>query len=262
MIICENTEGESADHGGRSHAGQPWEVATEVAIYTRQGVERLMRFAFETARKRDRKRITLVTKSKAQRNGSMLWEDVAAAVAKEYSDVEYDTMFVDRMATRMVLHPDSLDTIVGTDSHADILSNLAASLSGSIGLAPTSNLDPTRRNPSMFGPVHGGTFDDPSKGITNPIATFWAAAEMMRWLGHEAAAESLLECVENVCEAGIKTPDLGGKATTKEVTHAVCREIERELGFSIVPYPSFRRGIAVEQYKRKLGFGSSTSSTL
>ena len=221
-----------------------------------------MRFAFETARKRDRKRITIVTKSNAQRNGLMLWEDVGAAVAKEYSDVECDTMVVDKMATRMVLHPDSLDTIVGTNSHADILSNLAASLSGSIGLAPTSNLDPTRRSPSMFKPEHGGTFDVLSKGISNPIATFWAAAEMVRWLGHEAAAESLLACVENVCEAGVKTPDLGGNATTKEVTHAVCRELERELGFSIVPYPSFRRRIAVEQYKRKLGFGSSTASTL
>lgn len=262
VIIRENSEGEYTDHGGRSHAGQPWEVASEVAIYTRHGVERLMRLAFKTARKRDRKRITIVTKSNAQRNGSMLWEDVAAAVAKEYSDVECDTMFVDKMATRMVLHPDSLDTIVGTNSHADILSNLAATLSGSIGLAPTSNLDPTRRSPSMFEPMHGDTLDVLSKGTSNPIATFWAAAEMVRWLGHEAAAESLLECVENVYEAGVKIPDLGGNATTREVTQAVYRELERELGFSIVPYPSFRRRTAVEQYKRKVGFGSSTASTL
>lgn len=221
-----------------------------------------MRFAFETARKRDRKQVTIVTKSNAQRNRLMLWEDVAAVVAKKYWDVECDAMFVDKMATRMVLHPDPLDTIIATNSHADILSNLAGTLSGSLGLSPTSNLDPTRRSPCVFELVHGGTFDVSSKGITNPIATFWAAAEMVRWLGHEAAAESLLECVENVCEAGVKTPDLGGNATTKEVTHAVCRELERQLGFSLVPYPSFRHRIAVEQYKRRLGFESSTASTL
>lgn len=253
MIIRENSEGEYAGHGGRSHVGQPWEVATEVAIFTRHGVERLMRFAFETARKRDRKQITIVTKSNVQRNGLMLWDDVAAAVSKEYPDVECDTMFVDTMTTRMVLHPDSLDTIVATNLHADILSDLAASLAGSIGLAPSSNLDPTRQNPSMFEPVHGSGFDVAGKGIANPIATFWAAAEMVRWLGHDAAAESLLECVEKVCEAGVKTPDLGGTATTKEVTHAVCRELERELGFSLFSYPSLRRRSAMEKYKRKLG---------
>lgn len=261
VIIRENSEGEYAGHGGRSHVGQPWEVATEVAIFTRHGVERLMRFAFETARKRDRKQITIVTKSNAQRNGLMLWDDVAAAVAKEYPDVECDTMFVDTMTTRMVLHPDSLDTIVATNLHADILSDLATSLAGGIGLASTSSLDPTRQNPSMFKAVHGDALNIAGKGIANPIATFWAAAEMVRWLGHEVAADSLLECVENVCEAGVKTPDLGGHASTKEVTHAVCRELERELGFSLVQYPSLRRRIAVEKYKRKLGFESDTTST-
>lgn len=262
VIICENLEGDYAGNGGRSHVGQRWEVATEVAIFTRHGVERLMRFAFETARKRYRKQITIVTKSNAQRNKLILWDDVATAVSKEYPDVEYDTMSVDTMTTRMVLHPDSLDTIVATSSHADILSGLAASLAGSIKVAPTSNLDPTRQNPSMFEPVHGSAFDITDKGVANPVATFWAAAEMVRWLGHEAAAESLLECVEKVCEAGVKTPDLGGIATTKEVTHAVCRELERELGFSLVPYPTFGHRLSVEQYKRKLGFESDTTSTL
>lgn len=262
VIIRENSEGEYAGHGGRSHVGQAWEVGTEVAIFTRHGVERLMRFAFETARKRDRRQITIVTKSNAQRHGLMLWDDVAAAVAKEYPDVECDTMFADTMTTRMVLHPDSLDTIVATNLHADILSDLAASLTGSIGLSPESNLDPTRQNPSMFAPVHGRAFDIAGKVIANPIASFWAAAEMVRWLGHESAAESLLECVENVCEAGVKTLDLGGNATMEEVTHAVCRELERELGFALVTYPSLRRRSALEKYKRRVGFESDTPSIL
>lgn len=229
VIVRENSEGEYAGQGGRSHIGQPWEVATEVAIFTRHGVERLMRFAFETAQGRPKKKITVVTKSNAQRNGLVLWDEVAVIVAKDFPDVTWDKMLVDAMTTRMVLHPSTLDTIVATNLHADILSDLAASLAGSIGIAPTSNLDPTRQNPSMFEPIHGSAFDITGKGIANPVATFWTAAEMIRWLGHEDAAEGLLSCIENVCEAGTKTKDLGGSATTKEVTEAVCKEIEKTL---------------------------------
>lgn len=189
-----------------------------------------MRFAFETARSRSRKKITVVTKSNAQRNGLVLWDEVAKIVAKDFPDVECDKMLVDAMTTRMVLKPESLDTIVATNLHADILSDLAASLAGSIGIAPTSNLDPTRESPSMFEPIHGSAFDITGKGIANPVATFWTVVEMIRWLGQEEAADNLLHCVENVCEAGICTKDLGGKATTKEVTEAVCREIENVLG--------------------------------
>ena len=229
VIIRENTEGEYAGQGGRTHVGQSCEVATEVAIFTRHGVERLMRFAFETARLRARKKITVVTKSNAQRYGLVLWDEVAAVVAKDFPDVECDKMLVDAMTTRMVLKPETLDTIVATNLHADILSDLAASLAGSIGIAPTSNLDPTRTYPSMFEPIHGSAFDIMGKGIANPVATFWTAAEMVRWLGQVEAADGLLRCVENVCEAGVCTRDLGGKATTEEVTDAVCREIEKEL---------------------------------
>ncbi|KAG7006570.1 tartrate dehydrogenase/decarboxylase TtuC [Physcia stellaris] len=233
VIVRENSEGEYAGQGGRSHIGQPWEVATEVSIFTRHGVERLLRFAFETAQRRKRKKITVVTKSNAQRNGLVLWDEVADIVKKDFEDVECDKMLVDAMTARMVLHPDTLDTIVATNLHADILSDLAASLAGSIGIAPTSNLDPTRQNPSMFEPIHGSAFDIVGKGVANPVATFWTAAEMVRWLGHEEAAEALLDCIENVCEAGITTKDLGGTATTREVTDAVLDEIEHSLGYDI-----------------------------
>lgn len=184
-----------------------------------------MRFAFETAQSRPRKKLTVVTKSNAQRNGMVFWDKVATDVAKDFPDVEVDKMLVDAMTTRMVLKPESIDTVVATNLHADILSDLAAALAGSIGIAPTSNLDPTRDNPSMFEPIHGSAFDITGKGLANPVATFWTAAEMLRWLGQPEAADLLMESVENVTESGIKTADLGGSNKTKEVTDAVCTEI-------------------------------------
>ncbi|KKK14955.1 hypothetical protein P175DRAFT_0477464 [Aspergillus ochraceoroseus IBT 24754] len=226
VIVRENSEGEYAGQGGRSHRGQPWEVATETAIFSRHGVERIMRFAFETAAKRPRKLLTVVSKSNAQRNGMVLWDEVASIVAKDFPEVTVDKMLVDAMTARMVLKPETIDTIVASNLHADILSDLAAALAGSIGIAPTSNLDPTRQNPSMFEPIHGSAFDITGKGIANPVATFWTAAEMLTWLGEEPAAEKLMQCVERVCEAGFLTADLGGKATTVEVTAAVVEEIK------------------------------------
>jgi isocitrate/isopropylmalate dehydrogenase len=206
---------------------QPWSVATEVSIFTYHGVERIMRFAFETARSRPRKKLTVVTKSNAQRNGMVFWDHVALEVSKDFPDVEWDKMLVDAMTTRMVLKPESIDTVVATNLHADILSDLAAALAGSIGIAPTSNLDPTRENPSMFEPIHGSAFDIMGKGVANPVATFWTASEMLRWLGQIDASELLMEAVENVTENGVKTMDLGGSNKTTEVTDAVCGEITR-----------------------------------
>lgn len=229
LIVRENSEGEYAGQGGRTHAGQPWETATEVAIFTRHGVERIMRFAFSEAQKRPRKLLTVVTKSNAQRYGLVLWDEVAASILSEFPDVTMDRMLVDAMTTRMVLHPSTLDTIVATNLHADILSDLAASLAGSIGIAPTSNLDPTRQNPSMFEPIHGSAFDLVGKGVANPVGTFWTAAEMLRWLGEEDAANLLMACVENVTENGVKTKDLGGHDGTVAVTEAVCQEIDDEV---------------------------------
>lgn len=225
VIIRENSEGEYAGQGGRSHAGQPWEIATEVSIFTRHAVTRLLRFAFETAQRRPRKHLTVVTKSNAQRNGMVLWDEIAMEVARDFPDVTVEKMLVDAMTCRMVLAPRSLDTIVATNLHADILSDLAAALAGSIGIAPTSNLDPTRENPSMFEPIHGSAFDIAGKGVANPVATFWTAVEMLKWLGEDDAAAKLMESVENVTERGVMTRDLGGHAGTQEVTDAVCAEL-------------------------------------
>ncbi|KLT42433.1 tartrate dehydrogenase [Cutaneotrichosporon oleaginosum] len=225
VIIRENAEGEYAGHGGRSHRGLPHEMGTEVSIFTRAGIERIARFAFETARARPRKMLTYVTKSNAMRNGMVLWDEVIEGVAAEFPDVTMDHMLVDAMTVRMTLHPRSLDTILATNLHADILSDLAAALAGSIGIAPTANLDPTRTMPSMFEPIHGSAFDITGKGVANPVGTFWSAAEMLRWLGEERAAGMLMRATEAACADGIKTADLGGQAGTEEVTRAVIERL-------------------------------------
>ncbi len=225
VIVRENSEGEYAGHGGRAHRGLPEEVATETAIFTRTGVERIMRYAFSIARERPRRHLTVVTKSNAQRHGMVFWDEIAALVARDYPEVTWDKELVDAMTTRMVRRPRSIDTVVATNLHADILSDLAAALAGSLGIAPTANINPERRSPSMFEPIHGSAFDIVGKGIANPVASFWTGAMMLEHLGEKPAAELLMRAVEQVCDAGITTPDLGGTATTQEVTRAVCEAV-------------------------------------
>ena len=225
VIVRENSEGEYAGHGGRAHRGLPEEVATETAIFTRVGVTRIMRFAFRLAQARPRKLLTVVTKSNAQRHGMVMWDEIAAEVGAEFPDVSWDKMLVDAMTVRMTLNPESLDTIVATNLHADILSDLAGALAGSLGVAPTANIDPERRYPSMFEPIHGSAFDITGKGIANPVATFWTACQMLDHLGEADASARLMKAVEEVCAAGIMTPDVGGGATTAEVTDAVINAI-------------------------------------
>ncbi|MCM2443312.1 tartrate dehydrogenase [Agrobacterium vitis] len=225
VIVRENSEGEYSGHGGRAHRGLPEEVGTEVAIFTRVGVTRIMRYAFKLAQARPRKLLTVVTKSNAQRHGMVMWDEIAAEVSREFPDVTWDKMLVDAMTVRMTLKPESLDTIVATNLHADILSDLAGALAGSLGVAPTANIDPERRFPSMFEPIHGSAFDITGKGIANPVAPFWTAAQMLQHLGETEAAQRLMSAVERVTEAGILTPDVGGTATTQQVTDAVCEAI-------------------------------------
>ena len=225
VIIRENTEGEYSGSGGRVHRGLPDEIATETSVFTRKGVERIHRFAFELAKKRPRKHLTLVTKSNAQRHGMVLWDEVFYEVAKDYPDVRTDRQLVDAVTTTMTLKPSTLDTIVASNLHADILSDLAAALSGSLGIAPTANLNPERTFPSMFEPIHGSAFDITGKGVANPIATFWTASMMLEHLGEPEAAAHLMAAIEKVTANKVFTPDLGGTARTADVTAAVIAEL-------------------------------------
>src|SRR5882672_6010591 len=192
VIIRENSEGEYSGAGGRVHTGLPNEVAVEVSTFTRSGVERVHRFAFEVAKKRKRKHLTLVTKSNAQRHGMVLWDEIFFSLEKEYPDVKTQRILVDAVTTVMVLKPASLDVMVASNLHADILSDLAAALSGSLGIAPTANLNPERKFPSMFEPIHGSAFDITGKGVANPVGTFWSAVMMLEHLGEPAAAQRLM----------------------------------------------------------------------
>ncbi|MEK9672342.1 MAG: tartrate dehydrogenase [Rhodospirillaceae bacterium] len=226
VIVRENSEGEYAGVGGRVHQSLPEEVGMDVAVFTRPGVERIQRFALDLARSRPRKKLTLVTKSNAQRHGMVFWDAVFKDVCRDYPDIEIDKMLVDAMTTRMVLNPKSLDTIVATNLHADVLSDLAAALTGSLGIAPTGNLRPEKDFPSMFEPIHGSAFDIMGKGIANPIGTFWCTAMMLDHLGEARAAQGLMAAIERVTgDGGVLTRDLGGTATTRQVTDAVLAAI-------------------------------------
>ena len=226
VIVRENSEGEYAGVGGRVHRGLPEEVATDVSIMTRAGVARIFRFAFALARSRPRKLLTIVTKSNAQRHAMVMWDEIGAEIANEFSDVTWDKMLVDAMTMRMTMKPATLDTIVATNLHADILSDLAASLAGSLGIAATANLNPERKFPSMFEPIHGSAFDIAGKGIANPVGAFWTATMMLEHLGEKHAADRLMRAIERVtADASLHTPDLGGAATTREVTDAVVAAI-------------------------------------
>src|SRR6202046_5287853 len=205
VIVRENSEGEYSGVGGRVHRGLPIEVATDVSIMTRAGVERIFRFAFTLARSRPRKLLTIVTKSNAQRHAMVMWDEIGAEIAREFPDVTWDKMLVDAMTMRMTIKPESLDTIVASNLHADILSDLAAALAGAIGIAPTANLDPSRRFPSMFEPIHGSAFDIVGKGIANPIGAFWTAVMMLEHLGETENAARLMRAIEHVTASGIRT---------------------------------------------------------
>jgi tartrate dehydrogenase/decarboxylase/D-malate dehydrogenase len=226
VIVRENSEGEYAGVGGRAHQGHPIEVATDVSILTRAGVERIMRFAFKLAQSRPRKLLTVVTKSNAQRHGMVMWDEIAVQISKEFPDVKWDKELVDAMTARMVNKPASIDTVVATNLHADVLSDLAAALAGSLGIAPTGNIDPERRYPSMFEPIHGSAFDIMGKGLANPIGTFWSCVMLLEHLGENAAAAKLMAIIESVtADTRLHTGDLGGTATTAQVTEAVIARI-------------------------------------
>jgi len=221
VIVRENSEGEYAGVGGRAHVGLPLETGIDVSVFTREGVARICRFACELAMSRPRKRLTVVTKSNAQRHGMVFWDKVCREVLADYPQLDVDFKLVDAMAALMVTRPEVLDTVVATNLHADILSDLASALTGSLGNGATANINPAKEVPSMFEPIHGSAFDLVGKGIANPIGAFWTGAMMLEHLGETAAAARLMSAIEKVTEAGPRTPDLGGQAGSADVTKAV-----------------------------------------
>lgn len=226
VIVRENSEGEYSGVGGRVHQGHPIEAATDVSIMTRVGVERILRFAFKLAQSRPRKLLTVITKSNAQRHAMVMWDEIATEVSRDFPDVKWDKELVDAATARMVNKPATLDTIVATNLHADILSDLAAALAGSLGIAPTGNIDPERRYPSMFEPIHGSAFDIMGKGLANPVGTFWSVVMLLEHLGENAAAARVMQAIEAVtADPSLHTRDLGGIATTAQVTAAVCARL-------------------------------------
>jgi tartrate dehydrogenase/decarboxylase/D-malate dehydrogenase len=223
VVVRENSEGEYAGIGGRNlqGRGERKEVAIQSSLFTAEGCERIMRFAFELARTRKRKKVTSVTKSNAQQYSMVLWDEVFARVARDYPDVETEQWLVDAMAARFVLRPETLEVVVASNLFADILSDLGSALAGSLGIAASANLNPERRYPSMFEPVHGSAPDIAGQGIANPIGALWSAVLMLEHLRLSDEATRLMAAIEATTRAGIVTPDLGGHYTTREVGDAV-----------------------------------------
>jgi len=228
LFIRENTEGEYSGAGGRVHLGHPTEVAVEVPVFSRHAIERCARYAFERARER-KKRLVSVTKSNASRYAYVLWDEVVSGLGeREFPEVTVERVHVDAMAARMVMRPDSIDVVVGSNLFADILTDLGAAIQGSLGLGASANLNPEREHPSLFEPVHGSAPDIAGKARANPIGAIWSGALMLRHLGEEAAAAEIEAAIERVAAEGeFLTAELGGNASTNEVGDAIVRELKR-----------------------------------
>jgi len=226
VCVRENSEGEYAGVGGRIHRGTPHEVAQQTGVFTRHGIERILRYAFELAATRPRKMLASATKSNALTHSMVMWDDVAEIVRAEYPAVEYRKYHVDALAARMVTHPQTLDVIVASNLFGDILTDIGSAISGSLGIAPGANINPGRTFPSMFEPIHGSAPDIAGKGIANPIGAIWAGALMLDHLGHRDLHDRVLSAIERVVASGkVRTPDLGGTAKTSEMADAIVSEI-------------------------------------
>jgi tartrate dehydrogenase/decarboxylase / D-malate dehydrogenase len=229
VCVRENSEGEYSGVGGRIHRGTPHEVAQQVGVFTRHGIERILRYGFALAAARPRRLLASATKSNALTHSMVLWDEIAEIVRADYPSVEYRKYHVDALAARMVTHPQTLDVMVASNLFGDILTDIGSAISGSLGIAPGANINPTRRHPSMFEPIHGSAPDIAGKGVANPIGAMWAGALMLDHLGHREVHDRILGAIERVVAGGrIKTPDLGGSATTREVADAIVAEIARQ----------------------------------
>jgi tartrate dehydrogenase/decarboxylase/D-malate dehydrogenase len=220
LFVRENTEGEYSGIGGRAHRGLPAEVGVETSVFTRTGVERVVRYAFELAAER-RGVVTSATKSNASRHGYVLWDEVAEEVAAAFPGIRYERVLVDALAARMVRDPASLDVVVASNLFGDILTDLAAALQGGMGMAASANLSPGSGRPGVFEPVHGSAPDIAGRGIANPAGAIWSASLMLDALGEPEAAGALMAALEDTCRDGPRTRDVGGNATTREVGEAV-----------------------------------------
>ena len=226
-VVRENNEGEYSSIGGRIYEGTDAEMAMQQAVFTRRGVDRILRYAFELARARPKKHLTSATKSNGIFHTMPFWDERAEAMAREYPDVRTDRFHIDILAAHFVQHPDWFDVVVGSNLFGDILSDLGPAVCGTIGIAPSANLNPEREYPSMFEPVHGSAPDIAGKGIANPIGQIWSGALMLEHLGHPRAAADVLAAIETVVREGPRTRDLGGKAGTEEVGKAIAAALPR-----------------------------------
>ena len=226
VCVRENSEGEYSGAGGRIHRGTAHEVAQQTGVFTRHGIERILRYGFEQAAARPRKMLASATKSNALTHSMVMWDEVAEIVRRDFPAVDYRKYHVDALAARMVTHPQTLDVIVASNLFGDILTDIGSAISGSLGIAPGANINPTRAFPSMFEPIHGSAPDIAGKGIANPIGAIWAGALMLDHLGHKNLHDKILGAIERVVASGkVRTPDLGGSSKTKEMADAIVAEI-------------------------------------
>jgi tartrate dehydrogenase/decarboxylase/D-malate dehydrogenase len=221
IVVRENSEGEYSTLGGRSFEGTDGELVVQESVFTRRGIDRIMRYAFEIARTRPKKHLTWATKSNGIFHSMPFWDERAEAIASEYPDVRADKYHVDILTAHFVRHPDWFDVVVGSNLFGDILSDLGPACTGTIGIAPSANLNPERKFPSLFEPVHGSAPDISGKNIANPIGQIWSGAMMLEHLGHPEAAAAVMAAIEIVLREGPRTPDMGGRASTQEVGRAV-----------------------------------------
>jgi tartrate dehydrogenase/decarboxylase/D-malate dehydrogenase len=236
VLVRENTEGEYSGAGGRVHRRRREEVAVETSVFTRVGTERIIRYAFEYARGRGRRRVTSATKSNALRHAMPFWDEVMDEVSADFPDVEHDSVLVDALAARVITAPDSLDVVVASNLFGDVLSDLTAAVAGSLGTGPSANLDPTRSHPSLFQVIHGSAPDIAGRGIANPVAEILSVAMMLEFLGEGGSAEAIERAVDaSTADPQTRTRDLGGTAATREAGEAIRRHLRAELGAGAAP---------------------------
>jgi tartrate dehydrogenase/decarboxylase/D-malate dehydrogenase len=227
IVVRENNEGEYSSMGGRIYSETPHEVVTQLNLFTRRGTERIIRYAFGLARRKKKKKVTSATKSNGIIFSMPFWDEVFWQIAKEYPGIAAEQMHIDALSARFVTHPQNFGVVVGSNLFGDILTDLGAAIAGSIGIGASANLNPEKKFPSMFEPVHGSAPDIVGKGIANPLGQVWSGAMMLEHLGMPAAGDLVVKAMSSVLASGIKTPDLGGRAKTAQVTQAVVKEIRR-----------------------------------